>query len=337
VVDWCLTAGLTERRAVVVGGGGNAERLIRGLEANPENDIRVVAIFDDRNDERSPPVVAGARKLGGIAELVAFARVAHVDMLIITLPLTAEQRILRLLSALWVLPVDIRLSAYSSDFQFPRRAGEGGLIALQPRTLEGLPRALKRGLDICVALAALALLSPVMLATAVAIKLESPGPVIFRQLRQGYNDRAVEVWKFRSMRDDMADPTARRLVTRDDPRVTRVGRFIRRTSIDELPQLFNVLAGKLSLVGPRPHVVGAVSQQAQAFGEIVGGYSGRHRVPPGITGWAQINGWRGEIDDPEKLRRRFEHDLFYIENWSLWLDVKILFLTPFRLFSKNAY
>ncbi len=337
VVDWCVAAGLTERRAVIVGGGGNAERLIRGLEANPENDIRVVAIFDDRGDDRSPPVVAGARKLGGIADLVAFARVAHVDMLIVTLPLSAERRILRLLSALWVLPVDIRLSAYSSDFQFPRRGGEGALIDVQRRALAGLPRAMKRAMDVGVALVALALLWPVMLATAVAVRLDSPGPVIFRQMRHGYNDRAVEVWKFRSMRNDMADPTARRLVTRGDPRVTRVGRFIRRTSIDELPQLFNVLAGTLSLVGPRPHVVGAVSQQAQTFGEIVGGYSGRHRVPPGITGWAQINGWRGEIDDPEKLRKRFEHDLYYIENWSLWFDLRILFLTPFRLFGKNAY
>jgi len=128
------------------------------------------------------------------------------------------------------------------------------------------------------------------------------------------------------------------VVTRGDPRVTRVGRFIRKTSIDELPQLFNVLAGTLSLVGPRPHVLNAVSSRAQTFAEIVGGYSGRHRVPPGITGWAQINGWRGEIDDPEKLRKRFEHDLYYIENWSLRLDLYILAMTPLRLLrSENAY
>ena len=133
-------------------------------------------------------------------------------------------------------------------------------------------------------------------------------------------------------------PTARKVVTKGDPRVTRVGRFIRKTSIDELPQLFNVLAGTLSLVGPRPHVLNAVSSRAQTFSEIVGGYSGRHRVPPGITGWAQINGWRGEIDDPEKLRQRFEHDLYYIENWSLKLDLYILAMTPLRLLrAENAY
>jgi len=331
VSDWCVTAGLTERRAVIVGGGAAAERLIRGLDARADNDIRICAIFDDRDDDRSPPLVAGARKLGGIAELVAFARVAHIDMLIVTLPLEAEQRILTLLGQLWVLPVDIRLSAYSSDFEFRRRSLDDGFIPVLDRPLRGGRRAVKRALDVAVASLALAALSPVMLAAALAIRVETRGPVIFRQQRHGYNHQPVEVWKFRSMRHEAADPTARKVVTRGDPRVTRVGRFIRKTSIDELPQLFNVLAGTLSLVGPRPHVLNAVSSRAQTFAEIVGGYSGRHRVPPGITGWAQINGWRGEIDDPEKLRKRFEHDLYYIENWSLRLDLYILAMTPLRL------
>jgi Undecaprenyl-phosphate glucose phosphotransferase len=338
VVDWCLSAGLTERRAVLVGGGEGAERVIRGLDAEPGNDIRIVGIFDDRDDDRSPPLVAGARKLGGIAELIEFARIAHIDLLIVTLPLSAEARILKLLSQLWVLPVDIRLAASADDFAFRRRPGEGGLIAVARRPLGHAGRLRKRALDLVVASLALVALSPVLAAAAIAVRLDSPGPILFRQFRHGYNNRPVEVWKFRSMRVETCDPTARRVVTRNDDRVTRVGRFIRKTSIDELPQLFNVLRGDLSLVGPRPHVMNAVSSQAQTFAEIVAGYSARHRTPPGITGWAQINGWRGEIDAPEKLRKRFEHDLWYIENWSVWLDLYILAMTPIRLFrTENAY
>jgi exopolysaccharide biosynthesis polyprenyl glycosylphosphotransferase len=212
------------------------------------------------------------------------------------------------------------------------------MISVLRRPLDDWRRGFKRALDVTVACLALAVLWPVMLLTAAAIKLTSRGPVLFRQVRHGYNNQPVEVWKFRSMRHEAADPTARRVVRRGDERVTAVGRFIRRTSIDELPQLFNVLRGDLSLVGPRPHVIDAVSSRAQTFTQIVEGYSGRHRMPPGITGWAQINGWRGEIDDPDSLRQRFEHDLYYIENWSLWLDLYILAMTPLRLFtSRNAY
>ena len=180
--------------------------------------------------------------------------------------------------------------------------------------------------------------TPVLLATALAIRLETPGSVIFRQPRHGYNDRPVMVWKFRSTYAADCDPAARRIVTRDDPRVTRVGRVIRRWSIDELPQLFNVLTGELSLVGPRPHVLAAVSSRQESFEAIVEGYAARHKVRPGITGWAQIHGWRGEIDDPLALRRRVEHDLHYIENWSIWLDLRILAATPLRLLdTRNAY
>jgi Undecaprenyl-phosphate glucose phosphotransferase len=338
--DWLLAAGLTERRAVVVGGGANAEALIRALDARPDGDVRIVGIFDDRDDARSPPVVAGRRKLGTVAELVEFARIAHVDMLIVTLPLSAEERILALLKSLWVLPVDIRLSAYSQDFQFPRRDGaaEPGLIEVLRNPLADGARLAKRALDLTAASLALIALSPVMLATALAIRLDTPGPVFFRQSRHGYNHRPIMVWKFRSMRHEACDAEARRIVTRGDDRVTRVGRFIRRTSVDELPQLFNVLAGELSLVGPRPHAVTGMSSRQQLFSEIVEGYSGRHKVPPGITGWAQVNGWRGEIEDPEQLRQRFEHDLYYIENWSIWLDLKILAMTPLKLFdTRHAY
>ena len=342
IARWALDFGLTERRAVVVGGGTGAADLIRGLAANPRNDIRICGIFDDRDESRSPAVVVGVPKIGAVADLVAFARTGEIDMLIVTLPIGAERRIREILAAVRVLPLDVRLSAYSDGYEFPRRQapapGEAGIVGALRRPLGGEGRLAKRAFDIVLAALALAVLSPVMLAASVAIRLDGPGPVLFRQMRHGYNHRPVEIWKFRSMRIETCDPEARRVVTRDDPRVTGVGRFIRKWSIDELPQLFNVLRGDLSLVGPRPHALDAVSSRQQAFESIVDGYASRHRVPPGVTGWAQIHGWRGEIDDPEKLKARFEHDLYYIENRSLALDLYVLAMTPLRLLNtRDAY
>jgi exopolysaccharide biosynthesis polyprenyl glycosylphosphotransferase len=185
---------------------------------------------------------------------------------------------------------------------------------------------------------ALIALSPVLILTALAIRLETPGPVLFKQKRYGFNNELIEVYKFRSMYADRLDATASKLVTRDDPRVTRVGRFIRKTSIDELPQLFNVVfKGDLSLVGPRPHAVQAKAADLQ-YDEVVDGYFARHRVKPGMTGWAQINGWRGETDTQEKIQQRVEHDLYYIENWSILFDLRILALTPISLVkATNAF
>ena len=172
---------------------------------------------------------------------------------------------------------------------------------------------------------------------AVLIKRDSPGPVFFKQARYGLNGKRFFVYKFRSMYVDQQDATARNAVTRGDPRVTPVGRIIRKTSIDELPQFFNALKGDLSLVGPRPHAVHAQTRD-KLYGEVVDGYFARHRVKPGVTGWAQINGWRGEVDSDEKIKKRTEYDLYYIENWSLLFDLKILFLTPMSLFNtENAY
>jgi exopolysaccharide biosynthesis polyprenyl glycosylphosphotransferase len=178
---------------------------------------------------------------------------------------------------------------------------------------------------------------PLMAAIALAVKLDSPGPVLFRQRRYGFNNEVIEVLKFRSLRHEQADHNARRVVTKDDARVTRVGRLIRKTSLDELPQFFNVLRGELSLVGPRPHAVEAHTAN-KLWEEVVDGYFARHRVKPGITGWAQINGWRGESDTQEKIQRRVEHDLYYIENWSLLFDIYIMARTPFALLkAENAY
>ena len=334
---WVLDVGLVGRRAVIAGGGENAARLIRGLLARHGSDIRICGIFDDRDDARSPQQVLGVPKIGGYDDLIGFARAAEIDMVIVTLPLRAEARINWLLDRLRVLPTEVRLSAYSGDFAF-RNDGGDPLIAAIRRSFAPERRLTKRAFDLVFASLALLLLSPVMLAAALAVKLDSPGPVFFRQRRHGYNDRVIDVLKFRSMHHDACDPAAARIVTRGDPRVTRVGRFLRRSSIDELPQLFNVLTGQLSLVGPRPHAVAARSSAQEPFDRIVEGYSARHRLPPGITGWAQIHGWRGEVDDADKLHARFEHDLYYIENWSLWLDLAILIRTPLSLLdTRSAY
>lgn len=333
--------GTMERRALIVGGGKNAETLIRALEQQPDNDIRICGIFDDRDDVRSPPIVAGYPKLGNINELIEFARIARIDMLIVSLPMSAEQRVLQLLHKLWVLPVDIRLSALNNHLRFRPRAysyiGSVPMLDIYDKPISDWASVTKRAFDVFFSLLGIIFLSPIMIATAIAIKLDSKGPVFFRQKRHGFNNEVINVWKFRSMYTEQSDPTARNTVTRNDPRVTRVGRFIRKTSIDELPQFFNVLVGSLSLVGPRPHAVAAYSHNL-LFNEVVDGYFARHRVKPGVTGWAQINGWRGEVDNEEKITMRTQYDLYYIENWSLWFDLKILFLTPIRLLNtENAY
>ena len=333
--------GLLERRAVIVGGGPNAEELIRALEAQPNNDIRICGIFDDRSDDRSPVNVAGYPKLGTIGQLVTFARQASLDLLIVSLPITAESRVLNLLSKLWVLPLDIRLSAHTNKLRFRPRSysyiGSVPFLDIFDKPIADWDSLIKRAFDIFFASLIILLTAPIMLATAIAIRLESPGPIIFRQKRYGFNNDQIEVLKFRSMYHDMADPGAKKVVTRNDPRVTRVGRLIRKASIDELPQLFNVLGGSLSLVGPRPHAVNAHTANKR-WEEVVSNYFARHKVKPGVTGWAQVNGWRGEVDTPEKIKNRVEHDLYYIENWSVLFDLQILAMTPFKLLNtENAY
>ncbi len=333
--------GQLSRHAVLVGGGKPAADLLAGLENSTTSDINVVGVFDDRDDIRSPETVGALPKLGNVSELIDFVRQARVDMLLVTLPLTAEDRLLQILKRLWVLPVDIRLSAYSQKFHYRPRAysyiGNVPFLDVFDKPLGDWGRILKVIEDKLIAGLALILLLPLMLAVAAAVRLDSRGPILFRQNRFGFNNELIGIYKFRSMYHDMRDADASQLVTKSDPRVTRVGRFIRKTSLDELPQLFNVLRGELSLVGPRPHPTKAKAAD-QLYNDVVDGYFARHKVKPGITGWAQINGWRGETDTTEKLQRRVEHDLFYIENWSLPFDLYILWRTPLALLkAENAY
>ena len=281
-------------------------------------------------------------KLGSVDELVEFARRTRLDLVIFTLPISAEERLLQMLRKLWVLPVDIRLAAHSNKLRFRPRSysyiGDMPVIDIFDKPIADWDVFVKAAFDKIVGALCLIALSPVMLAVAIAVKLNSRGPALFKQSRYGFNNEKIEVYKFRSMYVDQLDAAARRLVTRNDPRVTRVGRFIRRTSLDELPQLFNVVfKGDLSLVGPRPHAMHARAAD-HLYDDVVDGYFARHRVKPGITGWAQVNGWRGETDTPEKIQKRVEYDLDYIENWSLLRDIYILALTPFALVKgHNAY
>ncbi|MDJ1156916.1 undecaprenyl-phosphate glucose phosphotransferase [Chelatococcus sp. SYSU_G07232] len=335
-------AGRLDRRTAIVGGGEAAEELILALTAQPDSGIRILGIFDDRNDERSPDVVAGYPKLGNVDDLVDFARRTHLDLVVFTLPISAENRILQMLRKLWILPIDIRLAAHVSKLRLRPRAysyiGNVPVLDVFDKPIADWDLVLKWLFDKIVGSLLLILLSPVMIATAIAVKLDSRGPVFFRQKRYGFNNELIEVFKFRSMYVDQSDATAAKLVTKGDPRVTRVGRIIRKTSLDELPQLFNVVfKGNLSLVGPRPHALHAKAEN-RLYDQVVDGYFARHKVKPGITGWAQINGWRGETDTEEKIQRRVEHDLFYIENWSVLSDLYILAATPFALLkSENAY
>lgn len=341
-VDRLIRSGRLTRRTVLVGGGGAADELLQQLADLPPADLQILGIFDDRADARSPPVVGGFRKLGTVDDLIEFSRRTRVDLVIFTLPITAEQRILQMLHKLWVLPIDIRLAAHMSKLHFLPHSysyiGSVPFIDIFERPLADWDLLLKLCFDKIVGTICLAFLSPVMLFVALAVKLDSKGPVLFKQKRYGFNNELIEVYKFRSMYVDTLDHTASTLVTRGDPRVTRVGRFIRKASLDELPQLLNVVfKGNLSLVGPRPHAVHAKAAE-RLYDEAVDGYFARHRVRPGLTGWAQINGWRGETDTQEKIQQRVEHDLYYIENWSLLLDVYILLATPFALLkTHNAY
>jgi Undecaprenyl-phosphate glucose phosphotransferase len=337
-----MRAGRFDRRMAIVGGGEPANDIIRVLQAQPFSGIRIVGIFDDRDDERSPKIIGGYEKLGGVSDLVDYARTTPVDLVIFTLPITAENRLLQMLSKLWVLPIDIRLSAHSSKLRLRPRSysyiGSVPVLDVFDKPIADWNLVLKWLFDKIVGTLLILLASPILLAAAIAVKLDSKGPILFRQKRYGFNNELIEVLKFRSMYVDQSDATASRLVTRGDPRVTRVGRFLRRSSIDELPQLFNVVfKGDLSLVGPRPHALQAKAEN-RLYDQVVDGYFARHRVKPGITGWAQINGWRGETDTEEKLQRRVEHDLHYIENWSVFLDAYILVVTPFALMkTENAY
>jgi Undecaprenyl-phosphate glucose phosphotransferase len=336
---WSKTGRLT-RNIAIVGTEKQAARLVELLNKHAEPWIRIVGIFDERAT-RVPAAVGGYPLLGNLDDLINFVRNKRIDDVLVALPGVAEQRTLDILNKLNVLPVCVRLCPDMIGFNFLNHEFSfyGGLPVLNVfnKPIAGWDTVAKEIEDRVLGFMFFVLLLPVMLVIAILIKLDSPGPIFFRQERDGFNNKVIPVLKFRTMYTDKLDSNAEKLVTKDDPRVTRIGAILRRTSLDELPQIINVLKGEMSIVGPRPH-----AKRAKAGGryyyDIVAQYAVRHKVKPGITGWAQVNGWRGETDTEEKIIKRVEYDLDYIKRWSFMFDVRILMKTIIVLFlNKNAY
>jgi Undecaprenyl-phosphate glucose phosphotransferase len=332
--------GRLSRSVAVVGTSPIGRRLVEYFTQHPDSGVRVVGVFDDdrREDAPHPPKTsyAGPPFLGDLDALERFVRVNPLDTVIIAISPEEEDRLLAITAKLKTLPVDVRMCPGMVGFNFDGQGvsyfGHLPLFNIVNRPLSDWQMMIKAIEDRVVSTLILVAIAPLMTAIAVAIKFDSPGPVFFRQRRYGFNNGLIEVFKFRTMHHDQRDDNADQLTRRGDPRVTRLGAFLRATSLDELPQFFNVLRGEMSIVGPRPHALSAKAA-GRLYDEAVRDYASRHRVKPGITGWAQVNGWRGETETLEQIRKRVEHDLVYIENWSLWLDLKIIGLTILRGFT----
>lgn len=336
-LDRLAINGVVREKIAIFGCGRRGERLMRHLVERNDPFVRLVGVFDDG---RTFPA-DGIRCRGGLDDLVAAARRGEIDTVAIALPWSAADRIQQVASALRAASVDIRLSPGEIGFRLVqpgwRRIASIPMLSVQERPIKEWHAVAKWMEDKLCAALGLVLLSPVMAVAALAIRLESPGPVLFSQLRYGFNNEAIRVLKFRSMHVRGQDLTGAARTVRSDPRVTRVGRILRRTSIDELPQLINVLKGEMSIVGPRPHALSMRVGDAYYF-DAVRDYAARHRVRPGITGLAQVNDLRGEIDSMEKARRRVAYDLAYIERWSLGLDIRIILQTLLAVVrTRNAY
>jgi Undecaprenyl-phosphate glucose phosphotransferase len=324
---WLASTGYTARRIAVVASGATGLRLAERLRQAAG--VRVVGVFDEIGKDGQ------GKPRASIADLISIGQRNQIDEVVVALCNAPQPQTARLIDELSVLPVDVWLCP--AEFDMPilgtSRLGALSLLQVKPKPIRDWGYVIKLTLDYVLGAISLILFAPLMLAVALAIKLDSPGPVLFKQRRHGYNHRLIHVYKFRTMRvvEDGAVVVQAR---KDDDRVTRIGKFLRRTSIDELPQLFNVLKGEMSLVGPRPHAVA----HNQLYCARLERYANRHCVKPGMTGWAQIHGFRGPTEDPEKMRKRVQMDLYYIENWSISLDLKIIALTPFVGFvHRNAF
>lgn len=326
-------------RVIVVGEVAMASHVARRLRARPQG-VDVVRTIDltPVNCGRAGSSAPAARETEAALETIEdISRNTEIDDIIVCLPWAENERIRAFVEGLAVVPATIHLAPDNTAAwaQSPvlARVGSMSTIRLSRAPLTLKDRILKRIFDLAVASLLLVMLVPVFALIALAIKLSTKGPVLFRQRRHGFNQSEFRIFKFRTM-TTLDDGAVIRQATRDDQRVTRIGRILRRRNFDELPQLLNVLAGHMSLVGPRPHAVAHNNE----YEEKIRLYARRHNVKPGITGWSQVNGHRGETDTIDKMRKRVEHDLYYIDNWSLLLDVRILLMTVFSAEAyRNAY
>lgn len=324
------------RCAVIVGTSGLALKLAREFNGQPYHGVKLAGFFDDRSPARIGPIAEGSL-LGTIHGLPDYTRRHPIDSIYIALPMASQPRIMKLLDGLRDTTTSIYFvpDIFIADLIQARMDGIGNIpvMAVCETPFYGVNGMIKRLSDILLASLILILIAPIMLLIASLVKLSSPGPALFKQTRYGLDGKQFFVYKFRSMTvcEDGADiPQAKK----GDSRVTRIGAVLRKTSLDELPQFINVLQGRMSVVGPRPHAVA----HNETYRKLIKGYMVRHKVKPGITGWAQINGYRGETDTLEKMQKRIEYDLDYLRNWSLRLDLYIVFRTIFVVFGhKNAH
>ncbi len=322
---------------VVIGATANAERLIDAAMRTGE--VNVLGVFDDRLD-RAPENIMGVPVLGDTTALLDHRIMPYVDRVVIAVASTAQGRVRQLVDKLSVLPNPLNLfidvGGPADDEAALARIAAGGENELSGAVANSRHAWIKRAQDLVVTILGLLVAGPVMLIVALAVKLDSPGPIFFRQRRHGFNNEEILVWKFRSMRHEMADASAARQISANDDRVTKVGKFIRKTSLDELPQLFNVLRGEMSIVGPRPHAIGMKTGGVESA-KLVAQYAHRHRMKPGLTGWAAIKGSRGPVDTPESVRLRVALDVEYIERQSFWLDLYVIVMTiPCLLGDRSA-
>jgi putative colanic acid biosynthesis UDP-glucose lipid carrier transferase len=336
VLPRVLAAEGVQRVAVIVGGCEVGRALAERIRANPFLGSRVAGFFDDRSQDRISGVKQG-EILGSLAQVAQYAKTHRVDLIYISLPMASQPRILRLLDDLHDTTASIYFTPdiFLFDLIQGRMDTIGGMpvVSVCETPFYGINGLIKRASDVALASLILVLLLPLMVAIAIGIKLSSPGPVLFRQRRYGLDGREIIVYKFRTM-TVLEDGRSIRQATIDDERVTRLGRLLRRYSLDELPQFVNVLQGRMSVVGPRPHAVA----HNEMYRKLIKGYMIRHKVKPGITGWAQVNGLRGETSSLDKMQSRIDHDLDYLRSWSLQLDLWIALKTIFVVLSqRNAY
>jgi polysaccharide biosynthesis protein PslA len=333
--------GVLAERSIIFGAGELGQQFADQIRSFDDPFIKVIGFVDDRAS-RVPRATKGLCVLGDSTSLTNLIRANMVDHVFVALPLDAQQRIKQVIEQLAQMPVRVSLVSSPMGFDLPVRAikfiNKVPTLQIFDQPLSGWSNVGKWLEDQIIAVLILIFVGPLMAVIAVAIKIDSGGPVFFRQKRFGFNNNPIEVWKFRTMYvGDRSPVETFRPAIRDDPRITPLGRYLRKSSLDELPQFFNVLLGNMSIVGPRPHAL-AHTHQGLQFEEIIERYAARHRVKPGITGWAQVNGWRGEADTIEKIKKRVEYDLDYIENWSIFFDIWIILKTILLIFKdRNAY